>query len=266
MPAPPEAAEAPPQWVAFAESIEWLAIDGTTVRHTRPGQGVDVARGVQHIKDGKWRIEYRVNRAASKSGSGIILGVSDVEAAAWSQKPVEPEGEDDKKKKDAKKDKKKGAADDGPPKFKPTKPAVAWGLCLSSGRLITTHSPKVGRFAGASVGEPIVERGGSADGVTVVAVCDMGTSSTSDNDAVIARHDFRAGLHPLEAPRIYPEHLKSMATRSIYQLTRPATLSFSVNGGEMQTTSIHLPEAGVYPWLLVTGQGDDVTLVSVTQI
>ena len=265
----PEAAEevlVPPQWFPFAESVEWLEIQGTTARHIRPGQGVSVARGMQHIKDGKWRIEYRVNRAASKSGSGIILGVSDFTAKEWSQKPPEPEGEDDKKKKDAKKDKKKGAADDGPPKFKMGKPTVAWGMCLGSGRLLTTHSVKTGRFAGANVGEPIVERAGAADGLTVTVVCDMGTSGTSDNDAVIARHDFRSGLHPLDAPRIYPPHLKSMEKRSTYQLTRPASLSFSVDDGEMQSTNIHLPEAGVYPWLLVTGQGDEVSMVSCSQI
>lgn len=261
------------QWVPFADSVQGLAIEGGTLRHTRPN-GIDIARGMQHIHEGLWRIEYRVNRAA-QGGYGIILGVADVEAAAWSQKPAPPEGDEGKKDaKGGKKDKKaKGAVTEAPPKFKPVKPAVAWGLCPSSGRLVSTFDPRMGRFGGASVSDALVERrcGHSVAGMTVVIECDI-PARRSPVEALVARRDFRAGLHPLDAPREYPPHLRSMSVRSVDQLSghpavsRQPSLSFSVDGGGLTTTAVRLPEAGVYPYCMLTAQDDEVALVSVTKL
>ena len=89
--------ESGPAWVPFAESIKWLVMEGGTTRHVRPASGNDTARGVHHLKEGHWRIEYRVTMA-SRGGQGVILGVADVDAPAWSQKPVDDEEEGDGKK------------------------------------------------------------------------------------------------------------------------------------------------------------------------
>ena len=88
----------------------------------------------------------------------------------------------------------------------------------------------------------------------------------------MTRREFIGGLHPLDAPRNYPTHLRSLNKRTAHELTgaapvqKPASLSFRINGGELQTTGVHLPEAGVHPWALLTGEGDEVTLVSVKNL
>ena len=85
-------------------------------------------------------IEYEDPHALHQSmRSGIILGVSDFTAKEWSQKPPEPEGEDDKKKKDAKKDKKKGAADGDSTKSKWA--SRRWrGVCASAPAGCSPHT------------------------------------------------------------------------------------------------------------------------------
>ena len=267
--------ESGPAWVPFAESIKWLVVEGGRTRHVRPASGNDTARGVHHLKEGHWRIEYRVTMA-SRGGQGVILGVADVDAPAWSQKPVDDEEEGDGKKdakKDAKKKDKKGAEPEAPPKFKPRKPAVAWGVCTSTGRLVSTHHPCVGRFGGANVGEPLVELKRGTDEMTVVIDCEIPQRPTSV-DAIMSRREFTSGLHPLDAPRDLPLHLRPMAKRSVEELTgapglpvtKQASLSFSINGGELLPTGVRLPEAGVYPWALLTGEGDEVQLVSMTKL
>lgn len=258
-------ADGPATWVPFAESLQWMVVERGCVRHTRPACGIDTARGIQHIKDGRWRIEYRIK---AHDGHSIVLGVTDVEAAAWSQKAVavdDGDGKDAKKKPD-KKDKKGGGkdADAGVQKFKPGKPSVAWGLCSASGRLVSTYHPRVGRFGGATVSEPLVQRrAGSAEGMTIVVECDI-PPHNSPVDALNSRRDFTHGLHPLDAPRDFPLHLQALSMRTAggSPITKAASLSFSVNGGQVHTTPVHLPEAGVYPWVQLTGEGE-VAIVSI---
>ena len=58
-----------------------------------------------------------------------MVGVADVDAPAWTQKPKEDTDDDGKKDaKAARKDKKGKDAAEPEQKFKPGKPAVAWGL------------------------------------------------------------------------------------------------------------------------------------------
>lgn len=241
-----------PAWVPFADSLQWMLVDRHICRHTRPASGSDTARGAVHIKEGSWRIEYRINR--SSPGVGIVLGVADVDAPAWTQKPKEVAADDGKKDaKAAKKDKKgKDAAAEPEQTFKPGKPSIAWGLCTSSGRLVSTHDPKVGRFGGACVGEQMTERRtGAVAGMTVVVECDI-PQHRSSVDALVSRKSFCAGLHPLDAPRDFPLHLQTLSMRTVQHLTgkspvtRPASLSFSIDGGERHSTNVHLPAAGVY--------------------
>lgn len=64
----------------------------------------------------------------------------------------------------------------------------------------------------------------------------------------------------------YRRHLRALSMRTVQHLTgaspvsKPATLSFSINGGELQTTDVHLPQAGVYPWVSLSGDSDEVTM------
>ena len=243
--------EGAPAWVPFAESIQWLQIERGSVQHIRPVCGTSTAHGVQQIQEGHWRIEYRVKRSAY-GGHGLVLGVADVDAKAWSQKPVVVDEEGDGKK-DAKKKDKKGGEPEAPPKFKPGKPAVAWGICTSSGRLISTHEPHIGRFGGAIIGDQLAERrcGSAEGGLTVTVECAL-PQHTTPVEALMTRRDFQACLHPLDTRREFPLHMRSMSTRSVHHLAgtpvaKPASLSFSINGGEMIRTSVHLPGAVCTP-------------------
>ena len=230
-----EEAQTAPAWVPFADSIQWMAIEGETCKHVRPASGLDTARGVAHIKDGHWRLEFRV-KCAAHSG-GVILGVADVDSSAWSQKPKETGDEDDGKKGAAKKDAKgakkgKDAAAEPAPSFKPGKPAVAWGLCSLSGSLITTHHPNVGRYGGARIGEQLMERrSGGVSGMTVVIECDI-PCHRSQLDAMMARRSFMGGCHPLDVPRDFPLHMRALSQRTMQGLTgaapvaKPASLAF----------------------------------------
>ena len=216
----------------------------SSVRHLRYGRA-DAVRGVNLISEGHYRVEYRVNAAAhGDSGFGIILGVSDAEAAAW-----------------------KEGAESVPPagKPKPTKPTCAWGLCLSSGRLIETHDPHKGRFDGATVGEQLVERkkmGNPTVGMTVAIECEIPLHATRESSLVASRN-YAAALHPLGVERNLPPHMQVLQERGVRNfigspIASPTWLAFSINGGEMIHTSVHLPSNGVYPWVLLSGEGDEV--------
>ena len=154
-------------------------------------------------------------------------------------------------------------------------PAVAWGFDPSSGCLITTYDAKVGRFGGAQVGQELAPRKLMSSNVArpllkIAVVCDIPPHATNE-DAVLAGRAFRASLHPLEAPREYPLHLRAISARTVHAFTgsrivKPSSLAFSINDGELQPTSVQLPTSGVYPWVLMSGEGDQVELVSVTKI
>ena len=104
-------------------------------------------------------------------------------------------------------------------------------------------------------------------GTTITVECDIPAHPTVE-DAAIARRNFSSRLHPLDAERAFPLHMQSMKSRSVQHLTspvvRPSSLAFRINGSELLRTNVQLPAGGVYPWVLLTSDGDDVTLVSVT--
>ena len=107
--------------------------------------------------------------------------------------------------------------------------------------------------------------------ITVSIEVDIPANNASV-DALMSQRDFRAGLHPLAAPRDFPLHLRSLSHRTVHDLTgaapvnRPATLSFGINGGPLQTVPVRLPASGVYPWVLMTGCGDEANLISATKL
>ena len=258
-----------PVWVPGAKSVPPVWEEGaapyltfgpvSTVRHARHAKA-DAVRGVDLLHEGHWRVEYRLNVAAhGGSGFGIVIGVSDAEAAAWRE-----------------------GADAAAPSKVAAKPSVAWGLCPSSGCLIETADPHKGRFDGATVGLQLIPRqsismvskpGGGVTGVaglTVAIEVDI-PPHNSDEQAISSRRNFARALHPLDASRNYPNHLNALQQTSIASfisspITRPSSLAFSINGGELIRTEVRLPSTGVYPWVLLTGEGDEVTLTSIKKL
>jgi hypothetical protein len=248
-PPPPVDTYTGPRWVPPADGSEqWFQSEGGTTRHIRAG-AADIARGSTLIKEGHWRIEYRINRAQhNMRGFGIVLGVTDAEAPAWADTPP------------------------APGQRKAGKPFVAWGICPSSGRLIRAPDPKMGRFGGATLGDVMVVRkaGEPVAGMTITVDVEMQQHHTTE-DAAVARREYSGALHPLDVRREFPLHLKSLTMRNVHQLTgmpvaKPSSLTISVNGGKPVDADVRLPEAGVYPWMLLTGEGDEVTLMSVKRL
>ena len=223
-----------------------------TVRHKRHGIA-DTVRGTNLIHDGHFRVEYRINAAAhGSSGFGIVIGVTDAEAPAWKEGPP-------------------AASGPGKPKLD-GRATVAWGLCPSSGRLIETNDPHKGRFDGATVGEELTARrrsgagGAGIAGMTIAIECDIPAHQTHESE-VSSKRNYAHALHPLDARRNFPLHMESLQARSVHALTgspvsKPSWLAFSVDGGEMIRTNVRLPACGVYPWVLVTGEDDEVTMTA----
>lgn len=240
---------APRAWEPSSGCAEWLEVDANRIRHIRGGAS-DAARGTHQIQNGRFTITYRVNHAAHRvTGFGIVLGVADMTGAAWETPP--PGGP-------------------ATAKHKPIKPTVAWGVCPSSGKVIQTHNANIGCYGGAQqLGWSLIDRhmGKPIAGTTITVECDIPAHPTVE-DAAIARRNFSSRLHPLDAERAFPLHMQSMKSRSVQHLTspvvRPSSLAFRINGSELLRTNVQLPAGGVYPWVLLTSDGDDVTLVSVT--
>ena len=223
------------------------------VRHMRYGKA-DTVRGVNLMNEGHYRVEYKISSAAhSSSGFGIVVGVTDAEAPAWKDgdKPAVPDADAERE----------AVAS----KLKLIKQTCAWGLCLSSGRLIETLDPHKGRFDGARVGEPLIDRKSlceSAVGMTVAIECEIPVHNTVES-RLVASHNYAPALHPLGVNRNYPLHMQELQRRSLgANVAQPSWLSFSINGGEMIRTNVRLPACGVYPWVLLTGEGDEVVCMS----
>ena len=90
-------------------------------------------------------------------------------------------------------------------------------------------------------------------------------------DEAMTRRSFAGGLHPLDTGRTLPLHLKPLQARNVHHLTgspvgKPSSLAFRVNGGEKLVTDVHLPARGVYPWVLLSGEWDSVTIVNVEKL
>jgi hypothetical protein len=206
---------APRLWVPPPTSNPWMQIDGGAVRHIRGGAS-DTARGTMLLKQGHFRMEYKITAAQSTMrGFGMVVGVSDAEALAWRDDPSIANGA----------------------KLL-SKPFVAWGVCLSSGRLISTPDPKTGRFGGASLGETLAPRRASREpvaGMTIVVEVNLPVHA-SEQAASVARREFSNALHPLDARRELPLHLRAMASRTIQTPEKRASLAIGVNGGELVDT------------------------------
>eukprot|EP00966_Prymnesium_polylepis_P116423 2690924-Prymnesium_polylepis.1 len=108
-----------------------------TLTHLRGGHS-DAAHGALRIEQGVWRITYVISQASSNGAFGMLLGLCD--ADVWEQ-PVSRAS-------------KEIAAIFAKPEVKKVDPrTVAWGLCPSTGKLVTSHDVRVGTFGGALVGK-----------------------------------------------------------------------------------------------------------------
>lgn len=246
--APPEPPGPPPEWIANVRSKDYVKVEATSIMHLRTGVS-DVARGIAPITEGKHRIMYRIDRAGSSKGFGIVVGVTDADAPAWSE--VWPPAPDAK-----------------PPK--PSRPIVAWGISPSLGKWVETPDAKAGQFGGANMlPDAIIEPINKVEGMTIVFELDVPKHLETDDHVV--RRDFAATLHPLAAHRLYPLHLEAMKSRGVSQfigspIARQSSMRFSINGGEFIETNVSALPRALWPWVHMSWQGDCVTLVKIEQL
>lgn len=232
-------------WVPAPSSVgpngeQYLMKDGpSTIMHGRAGQS-DAARHKEPLAKGRNRITYRI--ASRSTGFGMLLGVCD--GAAWEQAPA--------------------YASDitrsifGKPDKKPLpREWAAWGLCPSSGKLVRAHDVCKGHLAGGLVDKQLAPKPktGSVRGMTVVVECSISPLDPSSQEAATLRRGFSRTLHPLDM----------RGARHGTPARRPNTLSISVNGSKLVEADVALPDV-VYPWVLLTWEGDAVTLVGVERL
>lgn len=255
-----------PQWVAgitrmipttktvLDTSEPYVDIQGGLIRHMRGGT-VDIARGTNHLCNGRFRIEFVIRAAAhSARGFGIIIGVSDAECPVWGYTATD------------------ALPETAPRRINSLKPFSSWGFDPSSGCLISSSDPNKGRFGGTTVGMEMVERssGGAIAGTTVVIEADVPPLLTKEQ-VVLTRRHFSTALHPLEKERNFPRHMRHVSSRTVAgladtQKARSSSLTFSINGGDPVDTGVRLPESGVFPFVHLTGEGDAVELLSITKL
>lgn len=102
--------------------------------------------------------------------------------------------------------------------------------------------------------------------MTIAIECDIPAHPTHESE-VSSKRNYAHSLHPLDARRNFPLHMESLQARSVHALTgspvsKPSWLAFSVDGGELVRTNVRLPACGVYPWVLVTGEDDEITMTA----
>ena len=248
--APPVPEGPPPEWIAHCRSKDYVKVEGMSIMHLRAGVS-DVARGIQPLTAGKHRITYMIERAGSTKGYGIVLGVTDAAAPAWTE--VWPPVDQGNK----------------PPPV--SRPVVAWGICPALGKWVESPDAKVGQFGGANVlpeGFPTIEPATKVVGMTIVFEIDVPQHPPMADH--IVRRDFRASLHPLAMQRTYPRFLDAMQAHPVHQIVaspiaRKSSLRFSIDGGEMIEAQVALPRA-LWPWVHMSWQGDCVRIVKVEQL
>ena len=270
-------------WIQAPSKVpDCFRFDGAHIYHQRAG-GSDAARGLTALREGKHRITYQIKRSGSGVRAyGMVLGLADADAPIWSEPLELPGAGGDEKggKKDkggAKKDKKdkkdKGGGAEEVPKHLPSRPSVAWGVCPGSGKFLQTHDVRVGHMGGAYLNYEVNENSGTphkvVEGTVVVFEIDLSSGQSEETSAVVKR-DFQHGLHPLAARRLYPKHLEPMMQRDIGRMigspvATKATMAYTIDGGPMVQTGVSLPPA-VYPWILLSYEGDAVTLLKVESI
>ena len=235
---PKAVVENPSAWVPAPLSDPFLLRDGpSTIVHTRTGNS-DAARHKEPLSKGLNRITYHLKTTSSHVGYGMIIGLCD--GAAWEQAP---QNASNLIQSIFGKPEKRGV----PPQW------AAWGLCPSSGKLIRAHDVSKGHMQGAMVDKQLTPKpkSGTVEGMTIVVEANMSPLDPSSQEAATQRRGFSRTLHPLD-----------MRGARYGQAARlPNTLAFSIDGGEFVEADVTLPDT-VYPWVLLTWEGDAVTLVS----
>ena len=230
--------------VAATGSGDFLAIEDERIVHLRTGKS-DVARGAEALADGKHRITFKIENCGSPKGYGIVVGVSDADAPIWAE-PAPVEGIILPK------------LQYGDKGFKPAKSKVAWGFCPGKSRFIASADGRSGPMTGASTMLQLELPPPGESIHTVVFEIDRPARSS------IASRDFSLSTHPLSMPRQLPLHLEQLQkahARDQIGSPVPASgqLSFGVNGGPMtRVAGVNLPSA-LYPWLMLSWEGDVVS-------
>jgi len=251
----------PTDWVPRGPaSTDFFECIGSVVTHLRSGT-TDTVRGKNVLFDGLHRITYEITHAAKPNAQGLVVGVCD--GTAWSGDSDPAAGEAVREA--------LGLISGGPAAkgtaFYAHGHTMAWGLCLCSGRLLTSRDVARGKFGGATLGKVIMpDEDGTAtmyshrlpDKTIVVCEVDLLDTGGGDYSGDLLRRTFACSLHPLElrgkpraadAPTAMPRERR--------------TLRFSVNRGEFVDSGIVLPSAVMFPWVQSSMQGDMVTLVGV---
>lgn len=256
-----EPALPPSDWVAREASKEWMGCAEGAVTHLRAGKA-DAVRGKQLLANGHFRVTFEVTHTSSTDAQDMLIGVCD--AAAWSSEEskagVSAAGETLQK----------AFGHEGGAKwqtFGRHGHAVGWGFEPKTGRLVTTPDVSCGRFAGGMMGKALVANETDDAGrpmkwsfprkSTVVLECNM--LELDEARYEIQRRSFGSTLHPLQAGALRGHDAVAPPVKVTPQERR--TLSVSVNGSPFIEAGVALPPA-VFPWVMLTWQGDTVTMVA----
>jgi hypothetical protein len=258
-----KAPEAPPSdWVPRESSKDFMLCAEGLVVHGRTGVP-DAVRGKTLLAQGSFRITYEITQSGHTCAQDMLLGVCD--AATWGT--AESEG---------------GAAEQIQALFGDDTTrrlatwgrhghAVAWGYDPRSGRLVSTRDVCKGKYMGATLGNvlvPVNEHTGKPltsklppKSVVVIEVNMLEVEPLGEH-ADIQRHTYSRALHPLQM-RLAKEGV--LPPEAVAYPSGKRTMAFSVNGSEFVDAGVALPPA-VFPWVMLTWEGDAVTLKSVEKL
>jgi hypothetical protein len=252
----------PSEWVARSQSKEWMQCIEGAVTHLRAGRP-DAVRGKTLLAQGKFKLAYEVTHSTSSNAQDILLGVCD--ASAWA-------AEESKDGITAATEALQNALGQSSGRrwqtFGRHGHAAAWGFEPRTGRLVTSPDVNCGKRAGGILGKCCVPNEVDEAGRPLLyafprkstVVFEIELPELSDQHFEIARRAFSTGLHPLNAGAL-------RGREAIEPPAAPAappghrTLAVSLNGGPFVDCGIALPPA-VFPWVMLTWQDDQVTLVS----
>ena len=229
----------------------------TVVTHLRAGRA-DAVRAKPLLAQGRFRITYEITHSSSPVAQDMLLGVCD--ATAWSTGDDKDVSAHDMIEALFSEQKLKHST------FSKHGHAVAWGFDPKRGRVVSAPGITHGTYAGGQYGKALVDvddlgrpRAPKLPPKTIVMV-EVDLLELDEVNSDLFRRDFACSLHPLGmrgASKLDPSMGISPAAPGGRR-----TLSFSINGGELIDSGVSLPPA-VFPWVMLTWEGDKITLVSV---
>jgi len=238
----------PSVWTpATPSAAPWVICDLGAVTGLRAGTHA-VVRGKEPLCSGHFRLVYEVTRCDNPAGYGLLIGVCSCSSA------------NDPSAVSASKTASTLAVDS----FNTGGHAVAWALCPSTGKLVTTHETGRGAYDGATQGTQLMEvpmaSKRNTQGMNIVI--EIFLPAYEDNQqSAIAQRTYSRSLHPLvmrHAAMIDKEQ-RSFAHG------RPS-MAFSIDGGELIDAGVPVLPSALYPWVMLGREGDCVTLASIERL